>query len=366
LISALLAGTLVAAPILVDVEPRRSLEAKGIRFSPWLVSDAIYLPEQQDVVGLGILEARLSLDFEKLLGWKGLSLEVAPLFIFGGAPSGSVGDFQALDNIEARNGIDLFEAFLRAGFDFLSFQLGLIDLNRIIDVVPRSELFVHSTAGYGAVLGNLRPNGGLSFPVTTLTLASVLRIDDWTLSLLAADGVPGRRGDVASRPGFFPGTALSLGGGDGVLGVAELAWTGWGKWALGGWASNTDYRADRGRGGTGGWASFSVSVLPPKGRFGGATLFFRGGLGTPDASFFQAELGGGLVVDGTLLKGDAVGFAAFGARGSEVDRWETAYELTYKAPLIDGLALQPFLMWIDQPLQGESSPVLGARLDLHL
>jgi len=100
--------------------------------------------------------------------------------------------------------------------------------------------------------------------------------------------------------------------------------------------------------------------------FGGATLFFRGGLGTPDASFFRAELGGGLVFEGALVKADAVGFAAFAARGSEVPLWETAYELTYKVPAFRGLAFQPFLMWIDQPLQGESSPALGLRLDLHL
>jgi carbohydrate-selective porin OprB len=362
----LISGLLWTQPVLVDVEPRRLLEEEGIRLSPWLVSDAVHLPEQAELVGLGIVEARVSFDFQRLFGWKGLSLELAPLFIFGGAPSGTLGDFQALDNIAAAGGVDLFEAFVRARLAPLTLQLGLIDLNRIIDVLPKSKLFVHSTAGYGAVLGNLRPNGGLSFPVTSLTLAAVLEVKHWVLSLLAADGVPGRPGAVASKPIFFPGIGLSLGAGDGLLALAELAWTGWGKWAIGGWASSTEYGMDRGRGGAGGWASFSLPVLPPRGGFGGATLFFRGGLGTPDASFFRAELGGGLVFEGALVKADAVGFAAFAARGSEVPLWETAYELTYKVPVFRGLAFQPFLMWIDQPLQGESSPALGLRLDLHL
>lgn len=366
MIAGVLAASLAGAPaVVVDVEPRRKLQEAGLSFTPWFVSDAIVLPEDQAVVGLGMFEARVALDLERLLGWSGLSLELAPLFLFGDAPSGRLGDLQAIDNIEAMNGVSLFEGFLRARYGPVKVEFGFIDLNRLIDVLPRAELFIHSTAGYGAVLGNLRPNGGLSFPTTSLTLAGVLELESWTASLLIADGIPGQSTEIADTPVRPPRTSLRLGGRDGVLAVAELAWTGWGKWALGGWASSTNYGRERQTGGGGGWIGFGLPLLPRRDRFQGATLFFRAGLGTPDASIFEAELGGGLVFDGVIWRSDAVGVAAFGARGSEVDRWETAYELTYRARLIPGLAVQPFLTWINQPLQGDSSLAVGARLDLH-
>ncbi len=68
---------------------------------------------------LGNIDLVMTIDWEKLVGWPGATLNLYGLANHGGSPSGYVGDIQAVSNIDAPTTIKLYEAWLQQSFEVI-------------------------------------------------------------------------------------------------------------------------------------------------------------------------------------------------------------------------------------------------------
>lgn len=98
----------------------------------------------------GNIDLNLTLDLDKLLGWKGGALFLYGLGDYGNNPSRDVGDAQGGSNIAAPNSWKLFEAWYQHNFleEKLSLLVGLYDITSEFKVIREaSELFVNGSFG---------------------------------------------------------------------------------------------------------------------------------------------------------------------------------------------------------------------------
>jgi porin len=364
------------------------------------------------------LDLTLTCHLEDLVGIDAGSLFVYGLSNSGGDPSRDVGDAQIFDNIEAPNSIELYEAWWQRELlhDRVSLLIGLYDLSSEFDVMPSAALFINSSFGTGAELGNSGVNGPSIFPVTSLgTRLKVDLAEHLLWQTVVLDGIPGDPNDPH-------GTHIHLGGGDGVLiaSEAEVVWRhganddggpagvlrnrrhrvsrGWGalahtlKLAAGVWAYTTKQNevapppagdeAGRQRGHPGVYvlADYDMTAADSMSSRGPA-LFARAGIADGDVQQFAAYAGAGVAYTGLVPRRDAdqLGFgvaAAFNgspyerairAEGGSPADAEIALEWTYRAVLAPWLSVQPDLQYIIDPGARSDRPnavVLGLRTEI--
>ena len=359
------------------------------------------------------IDLTLTCHLQDLIGIDAGSLFVYGLSNQGGNPSRDVGDAQMFDNIEAPRSIELYEAWWQRELlrDRVSLLIGLYDLSSEFDVNASAALFINSSFGTGAELGNSGVNGPSIFPVTSLGTRLKVDLTEhllWQTAVL--DGVPGDPNDPR-------GTHIHLGGDDGLLIASEvvLAWRhdtdddgspsalmrnrrrrvgrGWGalpytfKLAAGIWTYTTRLNevapppagaeAGRQRGHPGAYVLADYDATAA----GGPALFARAGIADGDVQQFAAYAGAGVVYTGLVPRRDAdqLGFgvaAAFNGSpykrairadgGSPADA-EIALEWTYRAVLTPWLSLQPDLQYIVDPGARSDRPnavVLGLRTEI--
>ncbi|MEJ2218727.1 MAG: carbohydrate porin [Gemmatimonadota bacterium] len=170
------------------------------------------------VLGDGTAELRLNVVRADLPGTHVL-LKV--LSNHGGAPSNFLGDIQGVDNIEAPAAVHLYEAWIEHTFgrNDWSVLAGFYDLNSEFDAANTSSVFVNSSFGVGAGLGQSGRRGPSIFPTTSLGLRIRAAPTVHSYAELAVlDGVPGA---VANG---LPSAPLSRA--DGALLVAEAGYEG--------------------------------------------------------------------------------------------------------------------------------------------
>jgi len=364
---------------------------------------------------LGSLDLLVTLDAETALGWEGGTLRFHVLGTHGGTFSDAVGDLQIVSGIEARETAKVYEAWYERSWrdGAVSLRTGLYDVNSEFDVIPAAALFVHSAPGMGSELGNSGRNGPSTFPVTSLAARlDVEATERVYFRTVVADGVPGDPDD----PDDPEGTRIELSSEDGVLVVSELGCYElasreasdrierrlqslppeeqghgrFGKYALGAWLYTTEFddfvevdaggQPVRNRGSWGVYALAERTVLwedvdPSQ----GLSAFARAGIADDEANLFDAYVGGGLVYRGLVPERDAdrLGLAVAAARlgeeyrrgallaGEDLDRWEVALELTYRADLAPWLSIQPVLQYVIDPAGAadlDDATVVGVRL----
>jgi len=105
------------------------------------------------VIGESLLRAGLTIDWDRLAGWKGLSSSVSLLYPAGtGLTSAAVRDFNTLSNIDAYDSVRLYEAWLQQEFcdgkisvragqiladaDFFSSESGALFVNSSFGAIP--------------------------------------------------------------------------------------------------------------------------------------------------------------------------------------------------------------------------------------
>ena len=345
------------------------------------------------VDALGNLDLILDVDFGRLVGWRGARLFFYGLGTHGGNPSTRVGDVQGVNNIEAPYGWKLFELhFSQSLFDGrLNVLAGLYDTNSEFDVLPAAAFFVHSSFGFGADIGTSGINNPSSFPITSLAVRVEARpVESVFARFVVADGVPGD----PDRPGQ---TAVRLGGGDGVLWIAEAGWLNlpsaeltesvrrrfeappppdertfgyFGKVAVGAWGYTTEFEPPeapgRSRGTVGVYALGQQTVFRERDDPShGLSLFVRGGLARDLGHLVRAYIGGGVVYEGLTPHRwrDRLGFGIAAADPVDTDPWEVAFELTYRIPVFPWLSLQPDVQLVLDPADAEAGEalVLGLR-----
>lgn len=284
-----------------------------------------------------------------------------------------VGDLQVVSNIEADEAWRLFEAWYEYGGERWSLRGGLYDLNSEFDVNEAGALFLHSSHGIGADIGQTGRNGPGIFPVSAFALRGSLALGTGRLSVAALDGVPGDADDASSN-------RVRLSSEEGALLIAQYSqpvrksmrvWGGY--WA---YTEQSERPFDPGPAAVNnGW------YVGAEGRFGRAAWFLRYGEANPDVNAFADYVGVGLVMPSPAASrpddqiGVAVASAGAGApyrlwlgqAGSGARSRETAWELTYRMPIGRRLTLQPDIQYVQNPAASAnvaSAFVMGLRFEL--
>jgi porin len=306
----------------------------------------------------------------------------------GGAISGRyVGDLQGLNNIEAGHGLRLYEFWseIRFGHDSATTtRMGFLDLNAEFDAPVTSAFFVGPPFGIGTDLAQTGENGPAVFPVTSLgvrfagSLSGSLR---WRAA--AFDGHPGHADESE-----FAAVDLSRRQGALLIGEVEAAPAGFNKIAAGVWTYTAAFerldaaaRGDglRRKGNRGGYITIDRLLAS----WGDARIdgMLRGGVADPRFNAVSRYAGAAVVASGiwSSRPEDAIGIAMAHGRTSDAfrrqlafdggapRRTETQWELTWRAPVADWLALVPTVQWIDNPGADRAlrdALVLGLRFEL--
>lgn len=398
---------------------RSSLEEQGLSFELVYTLDILSNVSggiRQTTEFLGNVDLQMTADMERLFGWEGGTLFLYGLGNHGDRFSDAVGDVQIISNIEGPATIKLYEAWYEQKFldERLSVRAGLYDVNTEFDFIPAGILFVHSAHGMGSDFGNSGKNGPSTFPATSLSARIKLQPTENTyLQMLVADGVPGDLSDprrtqikldsddglmLATEVGYYklPSKALSRSarGQAAELPASERRYGYFGKYALGVWGYTTEFDdffrltpsgdPQQNSGTIGVYALAEQCVYYEDGDPSqGLSVFARLGLAEQNTNIFDGYIGTGLVYRG-LFPGkdeDHLGFAVaaahlgqdFRTAGStpteSIDSWEVAAELTYRALIAPGIAIQPGVHYVSNPGRNpgiDNALVLGARIIVSL
>ncbi len=392
-------STTVSASILLMLAPMINVWADaaehGVDFSAVYDGEGLVNArggEHKGAVYLGALRLPLTVDGERLLGWRGSTLFLNGLVTHGGRPSGLVGDAQGVSNLEAPAGWQIYEAWVQQNLseNRISVLIGRYDINTEFYRLQSASLFLNSSFGVGPEFAQSGQGGPSIFPNTSVGCRLAVKPTPNTVIRAAIlDGVPidrseGRhavfqRGDgllligegaLLSRPvsgGNPAGSRFRIG-----RGPAYRPYDG--KIAVGGWLytamfddlSEQDPEGNpvRHRGSAGAYVIGDELVYRSTVRSGREIkVFAELGLGDARVNRFGLYAGGGVTVAGLLsaLENDELGFAVARARNGShfvefhrrqtlpVKEAETTIELSYLFQLGKHLALQPDLQYVVHP-----------------
>jgi len=325
------------------------------------------------------LDVTLELDLEAL--WDG----PGAVFLYGMYNNGTtfsdelVGDLQVVSNIDAPQGFRVFEAWYEIGGEGWSLRSGLYDLNSEFDASETGGLFLNSSHGIGAEIGQTGENGPSIFPVSSLAVRAEVKNDRLTARFAVLDGVPGDPADSSSN-------RIKLDSGEGALLAAEMdvalgsagrIWTGY-------WRYTADFERPFSSGAEDGNDGWYVG-MEHEVRIGGldGALFARYGRANEDLNPIEDYLGAGIVVDNLLpwRPSDQLGLAIASAgvgipyrefvasEGDQPGSRETTIELTWRMVVSDLLTIQPDLQWVIDPAASEvidDAVVAGVRVEFTL
>ncbi len=170
---------------------------------------------------IGDIDLLLTIDTQKLANWKGGTVFLSGLGLYGGNIAEGR-DAQGVSNISGNNTWKLFEAWYQQNLfqERLSFLAGLYDVTSEFDVISSaSELFVNSSFGTNPTFATSGKNGPSTFPNVSLGFRAQAKLtENITLRAVVADGVPG---DLPDNPDTLN---LKLSAKDGILFATEVAY----------------------------------------------------------------------------------------------------------------------------------------------
>lgn len=342
------AGALVATPTFAEPSDRK------LQFGANYTSDSIGNFRGGLKTGfsqMGMLE--LTADAEgKLFSIDDVSAHANVQYVHGRSLNGRlISDAQVTSNIDAPNGIRLFEAWIsvpvaRNGF----VKAGLIDLNSEFDVQDVGALFLNSSHGIGPDFSQSGRNGPSIFPTTSS--AVVAGVSEGGMSFRAGvfDAVSGNPEHPRRTVVRFPGHTGLLLVGEAEFRVAEHA-----EFQLGGWTYTTRFETvsnpDDRRGGNRGAYAMVESRL---GALGGRPVEGWVRVGTAETKFnpIGFYFGGGVAVGPAKRRlGIAVAHARLGKPARRIlDRKaETVVELTYAHAIGERVVVQPDVQYVIDP-----------------
>lgn len=334
------------------------------------------------------MNAALTVDADRLFGWRGVTAYANLLYNNGRSFSGELtGDAQVVSNIEGPESWRLYEFWVESRLGAAgahSVRIGVYDLNSEFDTLESSSLFINSSHGVDVTLGQTGQNGPSIFPVPGAGLRARTEAGWGYAQLAVLDGVPGER----RRPDR---TGLHLDRNDGALLVLEAgrAMGGVSKLALGAWSYTARFdelvaldaggSPRRTRGNRGFYALAEARLHEAGPRRVDAFLRLSSAQGRFNA--FSRYAGAGVVVSGwpAVRADDQIGLAvahavtgdpfrqAAAAAGDRAERAETILELTWRLAVSDHLVLQPDLQYIINPGADPAlrdAFALGLRLEL--
>lgn len=348
---------------------------------------------RQGSVWLMNTEFGLMLDMEKLGGWAGGSAFLQYHFQHGDQPKNFngtyVGSFSGVSNIET--GVStgqFFQAWVQQSFaeDKWSILAGLYAVDSEFLVTESSGLFIQPPYGMSAEMAQGGRNGPPIFPMGALGMRIKYSGEGYYAQAALTDGVPG-------DPNNPHGTQIRLDKGDGTLAVFETGYTPevpegtLSKTAVGFWRytarandlidldafGNPVQRQDRGF-----YVLTEHTLYSESDAQQGLRGFARFGVVNKDVHQADWSTSMGLNYQG-LFDGrddDAAGIAITASHASDKYRqrnaakaFETVVELTYRAQIMPGVAVQPVVQRIINPNMDATIPdvwMAGVRFVLSL
>ncbi len=371
-----------------------------IQRGPWSVTGAYTLDLLDDVDGglrrgVGHLQKlALSAAFDGAQdGHDGWAALISAQYLDGGPFSARYsGDIQSVSNIDALNGLRLYEAWVSRELpeERGVVKTGLIDLNSEFDTQETAALFLNSAHGIGSEFSHTGYDGPSIYPLPALGSTVLYRpAEGWALRAGIFDGVAG---DYPHLRRF--GVVLSED--KGALGIIQAERRFGDRWRVevGAWGYTARFddlgqrlpspTARRTAGDIGVYGLVEGKIMPAgDGDEGGLSGWVRAGMADPTVNAISNYEGAGLVYVGLWAErpkdesGFAVARAGFGAPaeeganliGTKLSAAETTFELTYRFAFRDWLTIQPDLQYVLHP-DGSSvvshATVAGVRLAFTL
>lgn len=345
----------------------------------------------------GLLKAGVTLDGDKLVGWKGSSLHVSGLYAHGRSPSSKLaGDILTLSNIDAYDSPRLFECWIQQQFfgDKLSLRAGLMGVDEEFAGTAYGGLFLHSCTAWPGIisLNSAAPAYPTAAPGVRLEYKPTERV---FFRVGAFDGNPDP-GDANGDPVNKYGVRFNLSEGAFLISETGFLWNQGGNVKglpgtakVGGWYHTEkfdDIRIDDtglslsdplssgvAKTHQGNWglylAAEQMVYREEPGSSQGLGLFGRLGMTPPNRNQVQYYLEGGAQYQG-LIPGrndDILGIACDYARMSSSTRglaadadvlnsttsalpdYEMALQVTYQIPIRAGWTVQPSAWFIRHP-----------------
>ena len=150
---------------------RTSLSTRGITYGANYIGETFSNTTggiERGTIYDGRLELYVDTDFEKAIGWKGLSFHINGYQIHGeGITATKVGNFNALSNIEATATTRLFELWMEQKFhdDMLSVRFGQLGVDSEFIISDTAANFISSAFGWPTLPAVVLPSGGVAYPL---------------------------------------------------------------------------------------------------------------------------------------------------------------------------------------------------------
>lgn len=354
---------------------------------------------KRGTMALGNLDAKADFDFDRLLGWSGVTAGVHAIWSHGSKPNTYlVGSMQGIDNIEVEtNTAKIFQAWIEKQWldDRFSARFGLYDLNSEFYVSHSSGIFLHPSPGIGSEMAQTGVNGPSVFPTASLALRLRYRPTDETYVQLAVlDGVPGDPDDAR-------GTHIRFDDGDGTLRVLEVGYipslaknaealglSATDKYAVGVWSYTSRFEDLVDTDGMGdplmrdnnrGFYVLAERTVYAVDHGGHVDAFARYGRANDDVNPLSSYTQLGLVFTGLIESRPDDQFAVswthahtgskYRAIEPNAERHESVFEATWRAPVNDWLAVQPNVQYIIHPGADatlKNATIVGVRFEMSL
>jgi porin len=307
------------------------------------------------------------------------------------------GDAQGISNIAAYSTTKLYQAWLDITpfSGNVSILAGLYDLNSEFYVTNTSGVFLHPTQGIGIEIAQTGSNGPSIFPTTALaTRVKYTASASTSVQAVVLDGVAGDPDDRSGTHIKFgreygalivaEADHVSGGDGEGVyrkLGIGVWSYTG----AFDDVAATDAAGSPLRRSDNHGLYLIAESDLLREAGEGtrGVAAFIRAGIANGHINQFASCVAGGLVATGIIpgrdsdLCGIAFGVARNGsaymdlmnAAGTPAASAEVALEFTYRASILEWLAVQPDFEYIIDPGTDRTIPnacLFGIRFQVSM
>lgn len=346
----------------------------------------------------GLILAGIELDLEKLAGWHGALLHIDGIYTLGESLSEfQVGDEGNVSNINYRNSLRLYEAWLQQSLGNVTLRVGQMAFDSdfaqtaLGDELPAGALFVHGD--FGAL-----PTVSFNVPVPVFAISTpgiLLRVDGpcgFYFQGALYDGNPGPAdlGDPSPdadirAPRNDHNTRYRISDDEGLFSVAEIGWESSEHACRLGFFHHSDeftrfegapegFERDQNYGG---YLVASQRVWCEK-EDQGLTLFGRAGLVPEDRNVLSHTLEAGLVFRGFLPGRDADDFGLAVSHKQYSDAFsrgetdaglpgrgqETVLELTYVWRMEQPVTIQPVIQYIANPAGIDSASdawVIGIR-----
>ena len=331
------------------------LKTRGFRWAITLTGEAFALVDggvDDGIEAQLLFDAVLDADLETLAGWTGAKARVNPMWIEGhGLTRERVGDLTLVSNIDAPDGVRVFEAWLEQAVGPVSARAGVLAVDQDFVLSELSALFVNGTFGLPILLTQ---NAAFSaYPLGAL--GARVQVEPVEGVYVKAGLFEGSPDDPARNRS---GLEIRLHDDEGLLYVAEAGWR------------REDGLLKAGAYGGSDDAPHGLYGVVEQSLLDGLSLFARGGLWASERRSTITRYGELGAVYAGFRDQDAIGLAFVWAKLSDAipdGRYEAVVELTYKCVILPWLIAQPDVQWIRHPGglgEIDDATIVGLRVDV--